>query len=99
MFLCLSVVFPEWIILATMAIECSLLKNLNQNWLPKRPDRLFHQIRHEQVGREAEARRVFEKPYVEPPEFEGLAERLGMSRPGRCNGLTAVAKRVILLSQ
>ena len=80
-----QVVFQEWIILATMAIECMLSKNLNQNWLPKRPDHLLHQIRHdraelyERVGREADARREFEKPYVEPPEFEGLAERLRMS--------------------
>lgn len=75
-----QVVFQEWIILATMAIECMLSKNPNQNWLPKRPDRLFHQIRHdraelyERVGREADALLEFEKPYVEPPKFEGLVE-------------------------
>ena len=49
-----------------------------------RPDRLLHQIRHdraelyERVGRKAQARREFEKLYVEAPEFEGLAERLGL---------------------
>ena len=49
-----------------------------------RPDRLLRQIRHdraelyERVDRKAQARREFEKLYVEAPEFEGLAERLGL---------------------
>ena len=33
---------------------------------------------YERVGRKAQSRREFEKLYAEAPEFEGLAEKLGL---------------------
>lgn len=65
-----------------------------------RPDRLLHQIRHdraelyERVGRKAQARREFEKLYAEAPEFEGLAEGLGLRWIVRQDGRRAVIRCV-----
>jgi lipoprotein NlpI len=49
-----------------------------------RPDTLMRQIRYEravlydQSGRNAQARREFERVYAEDPEFEDVAQRLGV---------------------
>ena len=49
-----------------------------------RPDGLMHQIRYDravlydQVGRKAQARREFERVYAEDPEFEDVAQQLGV---------------------
>ena len=49
-----------------------------------RPEALRHQIRYDRavlydhVDRKAQARREFERVYAEDPEFEDVAERLGV---------------------
>ncbi len=49
-----------------------------------RPAALLHQIRHDRAvlyhddGQRARARREFERLYAEAPDFEGLADRLGL---------------------